>query len=171
MKNLIGIWPNLSRAYEIASVGKLSIELYFDKEYFSPRLDAELIRDFYKGVSFHRKGEIQVSLHHPYFSDIVNNSHSETMKDILERIDKAKQNKKPDLTLDSISTAILKTAYDRLKFSVTDVQIIIDLAAVIAQMEGVDKIRAEHIAEAIQYRTCTNDESYKTVGLRIPFDI
>jgi hypothetical protein len=33
MKNLVGIWVNLSRAYEIALLGNFKIQIVFNKEY------------------------------------------------------------------------------------------------------------------------------------------
>ena len=54
MKNLVGLWANLSRAYEMALLGKFSIQIIFDKEYIQGFDDYESIKSFYKDVLFCR---------------------------------------------------------------------------------------------------------------------
>lgn len=72
---------------------------------------------------------------------------------ILERIQAVV--KREYESIDSPSMAILKHATEKLNFNKDDIQVIIDVASVIAMMDNSDKIRPEHIAEAIQYQKKT----------------
>ena len=53
--------------------------------------------------------------------------------------------------LDDVSKALLKNVIEKLSPGVDKVQTAVDLAYTIACMDGAPEIRAEHIAEAIQY--------------------
>jgi hypothetical protein len=48
MKNLIGLWPNLFRAIEIAITGKYSISIFFEKDYINGFSDYKKLKSFVK---------------------------------------------------------------------------------------------------------------------------
>ena len=54
--------------------------------------------------------------------------------------------------LPSGASAVLETAMDRLGFSARSLDKILKVARTIADLEGADKIKKEHIMEAVQYR-------------------
>jgi magnesium chelatase family protein len=54
---------------------------------------------------------------------------------------------------DAEGDALLKAAFDTMHLSARSYDRILRVARTIADLEGSDAIRADHIAEAIQYRT------------------
>jgi hypothetical protein len=149
MKNLVGLWVNLSRAYEIALLGKFSIKIVFDKEYIQGFDDYESIKSFYKDVLFCKDGDMTVSIHKPDYTQ--NRINYETLEDILVRVNSAKGNSLPtDFKSDACNT-LLKTATDRLGFSHSKKEKVIEIAKIIAQLDNSKLIDVQHVAEAIQY--------------------
>jgi magnesium chelatase family protein len=55
--------------------------------------------------------------------------------------------------IDDDSSALLESAIDKLGLSARAYNRILKISRTIADLEGVDDIRSDHIAEAIQYRT------------------
>jgi magnesium chelatase family protein len=77
----------------------------------------------------------------------------ETITDIHQRIEAAKQKPTPELsTLSAACLSLFKTGYNRLSLGVYEAEIVFNVAQTIARLEGSSIIQVEHIAEAIQYR-------------------
>ena len=155
MKTLTGLWPNLARAYEIARLGNFTITVTYQKtsDYVGVHDDYQKIKEFYKDVQFVKSGDIWIELTKPHSYEKLFGY--ETLGDIHARVEKAKKYKLPEDTLDEPSEELLKTAVQRLFFSLKDVEIIHKIAQVIAQLDGESDIRAHHIAEAIHYQIKT----------------
>ncbi len=149
MENLVGLWPNLSRAYEIALLGKFSIKIVFDKEYIQGFDDYESIKSFYKDVLFCKDGDITVGIYKPDYSQ--NRIKYETLEDIFGRVNQAKNNSLPTDFINDSCNALLKTATERLGFSFSKREKVIEIAKIIAQLDNSKVIEAQHMAEAIQY--------------------
>ena len=150
MKNLVGLWVNLSRAYEIALLGNFSLQIVFDKEYTQGFDDYESIKTFYNDIKFDKDGDLTVEIVKPdYNSKYIEKA--ETLSDIRLRVATAKLNIKPCEFKNDGCLALLKTATDRLSFSLSKREKVIEISKVIAQLDGSKLIAAEHIAEAVQY--------------------
>jgi hypothetical protein len=150
--NPIGVWPNLSRAYEIAKLGNFGITITYQQhgDYLQVSDDYETIKKFYSDVKFIPNGEIWIELIQP--KDYHRSDGCETLSDIHARIEKAKKNLKPVRYEGEACMELLKNATDKLNFSAKDVDIINEVAEVIAQLDSTDTVQAHHVAEAIQYR-------------------
>lgn len=159
--NLVAIAVNIARIYEIAKVGGFTVELLpasnVDDRPISSQ-DFRLINDFF---SFGDPGEnpdiiAELAFDH---SDIMRTisvigNRCETIDQINERIDKHRlSDLQVDRTISGASEALLKKAVDKLNLGICETFKIIDIAEVIAKMEDSAKIKPEHIAEAIQYKS------------------
>lgn len=149
MENLVGLWATLSRAYEIALLGNFKIQIIFDKEYTQGFEDYENIKSFYGDVDFVKEGDLIVEIYKPDYNQ--ETKRFETKEDIKMRVEKALKNKKPDLFENNSCDALLKTATDRLDFTLQKREKVIEISKIIAQLDGSAAIKPEHIAEAIQY--------------------
>lgn len=159
--NIIGLWVNLSRVYEIAKLGGLSIKVVFDKEYINGFNDYELIKAFYKDVKFCSDGDIIFELTAPEISMYPPRKNQfETLEDIEKRIEKAKANILPSEFLGDSCYSLLKTAVKKLDFSLSDTEKVKEMAGIIAQLDGTKKIQVEHITEAVQYKALLSYGNY-----------
>lgn len=160
MKNLVGLWVNLSRAYEVALLGNLSIQVVFQKDYQNGFDDYKQIKSFYKGVNFVEDGDLIVEIHKPDYNDRIN---YETLQDIQKRVEAAKSRELPQEFSSTSCDELLKTGTNRLNYSYTRREKVIEVSKVIAKLEGKPKIEPQHLAEAIQYsffdETCCNAEN------------
>ena len=148
--NLVGLWPNLSRAYEIALAGKFTIQCVFEKEYTAGFDDYKKIKYFFDGVDFVSDGNLIVELYKPNDYKVLH--YSETLKDIISRVYAVKDNVTPFIfDNEHAANTLLKTAVERLSLSMSKRNNILKVAGVIAKLDNCDKIRTEHLAEAIQY--------------------
>lgn len=156
-QNLIGLWVNLSRAYEIAKLGGLSIQVVYETDYISGKDDYSLIKEFYKDVEFKAQGDIVVEITKP---DNYNPKRQfETLEDINKRIEKSKKQALPTEFANDACNQLLKVATQRLNLSLKDVQSVKEIAGVIAQAGLSKLIQTEHVAEAIHYQmTVDNDK-------------
>lgn len=150
MKNLVGLWANLSRAYEIALLGNFKIQIVFDKEYKQGFEDYENIKSFYDEVDFVKEGDLIVKIYKPDYNQ--KTEIFETKEDIKSRVEKALKNKKPDLFRNDSCDALLKTATNRLGFTLQKREKVIEISKIIAQLDNSITIKPQHIAEAIQYK-------------------
>lgn len=159
MKNLIGLWSNLSRAYEIALLGNFSIKVVFDKNYQEGFDDYETIKSFYKDVVFSKDGDLTLEIYKPDYNQ--NSNNFEKLSDIIARVDKAKKNIKPDIIRIPSGSALLKSAAEKLSLSISKIEKIKEISGIIAQLDDSDEVLPQHIAEAIQYSYIdTNDNNY-----------
>ncbi len=60
-----------------------------------------------------------------------------------------------DLKASGAAKLLLKTAWERLDLSVRDYNIINQIARAIAKLDGSSKVKTEHIAGAVHYRSIT----------------
>jgi hypothetical protein len=154
--NLVGLWVNLARVYEIAKLGNLSIRIVYQSDYKEASDDYKEIKSFYHDVKFASDGDLIVELFKP--DTYESKRQFETLSDINKRVEKAKDNVLPTSFLNEASEMLLKTAVKRLNFSLIDVKKVKQIAAVISKLDGYSEIRTEHLAEAIQYRAFMNDD-------------
>lgn len=151
-QNVIGLWVNLSRAYEIASLGDFTIELSYDKELYPEATDDfKIIKGAYPANLFSNKGELSIEIYKPNYSS---QTISGSFKDINKRVKIAKKYATPEKYKNETSCfSLFKVAIDRLNLSLPQQQTIKNVAAIIAKLSGSDYIKIEHLAEAIQYRS------------------
>lgn len=148
-KNIIGLWANLSRAYEIALLGRFTIQIVFDKAYKQGFGDYEMIKSFYDDVEFVKEGDLIVEIYKPDYDKKTEGF--ETKQDIKSRVENAPRYKKPELFKNSSCEALLKIATDRLNFTLLKREKTIEVSKTIAQLDNSTYIEPQHIAEAIQY--------------------
>lgn len=170
MKNLISLWVNVSRAYEIALLGNYSIQVVFDKSYKEGFEDYQAIKEFFNEVPF-KIGGLQVEITKP---DYQQDQRSETKADILARVTTAKKRPMPTVFKSSGCEHLLRVASERLSLSLPKIESIKSVAAVIAQLSGSKEIAVEHIAEAVHYHSYDGEgilaesQSLKFGGIIIP---
>lgn len=117
--------------------------------------------------------DIQVEIPHVSYNDLSHEGSGDTSAAIRERVNRARRvqleryvnegiTSNAQLTapmldnycaLGDAENKLLQSAYDRLGLSARAHSKILKVARTIADIEGCDDIRTEHIAEAIQYRT------------------
>lgn len=149
-KNLIGLWVNLSRAYEIALLGGFSIKIVFEKDYVEGFDDYKTIKDFFEDVEFKADGDLTLEITKPDYS--YNTKNCDTIKDIKARVRKSLPNKRPtSFKSKDACDALMRTATQRLSFSLSTVEKIKKVASVISQLHGAKFIETAHLAEAIHY--------------------
>lgn len=144
-------WENLQRAYEIAVLGDfkivpISTEPLFDdfKNFVLTQFDAKY---------FSTEGDIYLELPkgEPTGYDIPViefDGDSEKLKQIRNR----ELGEKPTEFDGTAHEVLVKTAARRMELTATQVDKIYKIAAIIAQMDRCDKIKIEHVAEAIMYQ-------------------
>jgi hypothetical protein len=161
MKNLIGIWPNLSRAYEIARMGNFTLSVIYDKEYKNGQEDYKLIKAFYPEVVFTRKGDITMEILEPIWERVSNRERGwETLADIEKRVRQGMRNETPVWARNEANEQLKHMAVERLHLSVKDLETINNMATSIAQIEGVKFVQPHHVAEAINYKAIDHNHPY-----------
>ena len=166
--SIIGLHCNIARIYEIHKVGGHSVSFCYysdneDKERSVNPKDIRMIADFY-GIEPVKEGDILCEVVRPSFDYIRESMQRkwETMEDINTRIETALKFPLPEIsTIDDVCYSLLSTAYDRLNMAVYEVELVQKLAQTIAQMCYSEKIKVEHIAEAIQYRALLDSDNVK----------
>ena len=151
--NIISCWVNLSRAYEIAKLGGLKIKIVFEKDYKNGFDDYQLIKAFYGPEIFSSTGEMVVEITPPQLSDMYPKRATETRKDLRIRIEQGRMKLKSYKFASESCETLLRTAVNRLNLSLSDIEIVKEIAAVIAQLDKGGDIHTDHLAEAIQYRS------------------
>lgn len=147
--NLIALAVNISRAYEIAKVGNHTVKIVANE--LACKQDIDLLNEFYGFKEVHNPDLVMELAYGT--QDVLNcfkTNGCETLQDINKRLPGTLIEVSD--TLDTPSFTLLKTAIQRLQLGVNDVVIIHKVAKTIASLAESNKIKAEHIAEAIQYR-------------------
>ena len=151
--NLTGVYPNLSRAYEIALLGGHTITVVYSGnlfDYTQANKDYPKIKKFFNEVSFVSDGDLWVEIEKP--QDYNQGKYSETLADIHARVKEAENNTEPKQEYCNVGKELLKNAVDRLSLSLKDVEIIQGVSSTIAKLDGEGGTLVHHVAEAIQYR-------------------
>lgn len=164
--NLIGLWANLKRVYEVAMVGNFSITMFYNNEDTYQREKTAIedyleIKKFYKDLNFvENNGDIFFELIKPNdYTVIIKNIKYETLEALQKRIDNAKKITQVNTKLGEASLQLINSAKKHLILSKSDEKIIINLSESIAKLDGDTQIQTHHIAEAIQYRALV-DKKY-----------
>lgn len=157
-------WENIFRAIQIAKLGGHSISIYYPSDYIAGNDNYKSIKNECSGWfdNFTANGEITLELLMPY-SYIKPNSKIKYvygLDEIIDKTNKAQNNPKPELQLCEVCESLLKIATEKLNLSYSNVQNCINVAATIAQLDGSDKIKVEHIVEAVHYSSPVIDNGY-----------
>jgi hypothetical protein len=146
-RNLIGLWVNLSRAYEIALLGGHTLTVTANRNYKEAFDDYQEIKSFYKGVKFVDNGDICCEIDKPHYTQ---NRNYETLEEIIQRVNMVKV---PVFEFKNTASGeqLLKTAVERLSLSLKDVEKLEKTSVTIARLDGSTKVELQHLAEAIQY--------------------
>lgn len=148
--NLVALAVNISRVYEIAKAGNHTVKIIPSDH--CRKQDIDLLNEFY-GFEPCSNPDIIAELMYSA-NDVLNcfsNAQYETIDEINKRIEKAAITVND--SLDTTCITLLKTAIDRLELGANDILIIHRVAKTIAKLSDSTKIKVEHIAEAIQYRS------------------
>lgn len=154
--NLVALAVNISRAYEIAKAGNHTVKIVGSEKCCIQ--DIDLLNKFYGFAQSDTPDIIMELANSPI--DVLNcfkENQCETLEDIHTRINML-PNKEVGNALDSVSFNFLKIAIEKLYLGVNDVLIIHRVAKTIAKLAYSEKIKVEHIAEAIQYRSYKADQ-------------
>ena len=158
-RNLIPLWYNFARVYEIAKLGNYSVRVIFENEYIEGFDDYKAIKKFYSGIQFSSTGQMVVEISKPDYDSTIR---GETLSDIHTRISEAKKFAIPEYVKTGAIASLVKTATERLNLSMENIENAEAIAVTIARLALSNEVRIEHIAEAIQYRavdeTCIDAE-------------
>jgi hypothetical protein len=160
--NVCGIYSNLSRAYEIALLGGFKIRLIKSNnidDHIPKDIDLDLIKSFFAGVEFTDKESdldsviLHIEVTIPSFDMVITTRKCENVNDIFRRVNDAQANELPIFKLSESGRALLKTAYERLKLTLNELDSIATTSQVISRLHGSKEIKLEYLAEAIQYQS------------------
>lgn len=165
--NIIPLYPNLMRAYQIAYLGGFSISLKLDDEYdyIQGKNDLRYIKEFYSNIGFNSNG-LTIDIQKP--RDSFSNVKGKTLDEVNKEVDYVRSNIRPTEYLGSAWKALLDTAIKRLSLTLKEVDRIKLYASVIAQLDNSSKIRIEHLAEAIQYGKIRNYTDWIALSDEVP---
>ena len=163
--NVTGIYPHLSRAFEIALLGNFKINLIkgtnVDDKNPSDE-DLIMISELFESDLFIFDSDDSINLDYivlnvevtaPYMDMVFSTRKSEGLNIVIDRATKAKDNIKPEFKLNESGKALLKTAWDRLNLDLIKLDSIAQISQTIAQLHGAKEIKLEYLAEAIQYHS------------------
>lgn len=150
MINLPAAFCNLFRAIEIAKTGGFSVRVIFNTDYKTGLEDYQKVKEYCKGWFENFKGgdkALTVEMCKPELGEY---KYGETLQDIENRIDKSLLFPLPEPEFNTASESLLKVACTRLDISLKGVDLIREVARIIARMSFSKEIKIEHVAEAIQ---------------------
>ena len=165
--NPIVFASNLARAYEIARCGGHSIQVVLgenqDEQSLTKR-DLEYILEYFN-LQQTGDADMFVELTKPDARSILlslsASSRHETIADINQRIDAfllQGEGEPFSNVLSKNCQQLMETAITRLDFDLSDTEKALHVAQTIARMSGASALAAEHVAEAIQYRSLPVDQ-------------
>src|SRR3972149_4277266 len=128
----------LKRAIEIALSGQHTITIIGNPDNGKEYLNA-------------MKSQIIVKLERPLFNEIVSVLTGEPFTDVMYRIDTFNKLKTVKST-DQDAMEFLKTAYNKLLFTSSQINRVLAVSKTIAIMDNSDIVHSQHMAEAIQYQ-------------------
>ena len=158
--NLVGLAPNISRAYEIAKFGNHSLKIIIPKDSTLPQADLRLLNDFYSLPYVDGDADMIVELCYSpddIMNVIFNSDRHENLEIINVRITQSGIDSLTDKSIDEASQSLLKTAIGKLDLSISSVLSILKVAETIARIDNSTRIKIEHVAEAIQYQSFSNN--------------
>ena len=147
------LFPNLSRAFEVALSSNLMIKPYRNENYPEEAVLKDLkITGIIKMFSF--DGDVQCLIHRPEFGDVVN-TRNHIGKDAIVRHTDLIIEKPLPKEFENLNSArlLIKTAWEKLDLTLHDYNMIILMSGGIARLDGSVKIKTEHVAEALHYRS------------------
>lgn len=166
------VYPNLSRAADIAAVGlrmkpkiRLTGVICIDPEsslYTPHQLDV-LSSSFFHPVAPGRFADIYIELPpNLYFNDVRNA--------LLRKDAESAERELPALSPIGVESftdthwSLLKTATEKLDLGLFEIESIIKVSGLIAALDGAEKTKLEHLAEAIQYQSLPKDLKKRLSG-------
>jgi len=158
LTDLLAGQENFKRAIEIALAGSHSLSVYENNIY-----DANTLAEFVcekTGLHLNANGlmaDIVIELSPVHFDQLMLPS-GESYEAIIARARQGQERKGVDTDTNKSAEALLKHGFDRGMLKVTDINIIISVAGTIAKLDNSTIVRADHIAEAMQYRMNYNAE-------------
>jgi hypothetical protein len=154
-ENFLHCFPALHRAVEVSVISGLYIKPFKSHNDIS---NDTIFGNLHACRIRHRlsmEGDILVSVDNPGFSELRNNRNVIDLDKFWEDLDNLANNYTAPSKIHSPGAfdALLRTAYERLDFSIYDYKIVLQIAQAIAYLDKSDQIKTEHLAEAIHYRT------------------
>jgi hypothetical protein len=159
-ESFLNCFPSVHRAVEVAIVSGLKIKPFCRKD--QPNMHAlENIRYLQISHLFSMTGDIFLFIDTPAYADTANVKYRKNIDDIeimegeLRKIhkDNSPFPQEPLVLSDTASGLLLKTAFERLEFTIHDYMVVRRVAYAIALLDKTTMIKTEHLAEAIHYRT------------------
>lgn len=153
--NVVSLWPNVSRAIEVAKLGGFSVTIYFNpNEYPKGYEDYNLIKKYYAGWfdNFDCDG-LQVEIKKPQSYEV---KCRESLSDIQDRVNLGLKNVRPDFHYNDSMSSIMERATEYLNLSGDEVIKIKEITTVISQLDN-KKLDTVHFAEAINYFNTKGD--------------
>lgn len=157
--NLIGLAPNISRAYEISKLGNHLMAIVpaehpeglntFEK-------DIPLICQFFDVVNESKESAdiiVEYCTDPDSIMAVAVGRKFETLEDVNDRIEQAKGNPDPELSFPTSMRSLLNSAVNRLNLSFRQTRSICEVSKTIAKLDGSDTVKVQHLAEAIQYQS------------------
>lgn len=148
---------NTLRAYEICKAGNFKMKLFTSENIDGQTPDSEQMRRLNEWLGEvttqdTKEAHILIECVNPDFGSIISQRKTETIEDVKDRL---KSFKKADFdpVLNEASQTLLKTAYVRLGLQPYEIEIILNVAKAISQLDDSTNTNPMHIAEAIQYRS------------------
>jgi hypothetical protein len=168
MNKIENTFCNLTRAVEIAFVGKVYISLMFNVEYKHADKDYDFIKSYY-GEKFFRGEEyahINVEICRPetIYKEILCSNHCLPSAvyfsgDLLKKQQSFEKNA-PLLILNNAIESFLKNYERKISPSFITVKRVLELSKMIAHLDDEKKVEIHHIAEAMQYNSLDFSDNY-----------